>query len=79
MPPQAHIRHQHESHINQLITQHERRNRPRSRHQIEGTGVPSLKNANRIIDARKKAEMDQAWRKAQRKVKKKTNTNPALT
>jgi hypothetical protein len=73
---QAHIRHQHESHINRLITHHERKNKPRSRRQVKSGGVLSIKDANGIIDARKKAEMDAAWKKAQREAKRKTTTNP---
>lgn len=74
---QAHIRHQHESHINRLITHHERKNRPRSRRQVKSGGVLSIKDANGIIDARKKAEMDAAWKKAQREAKRKATTKPA--
>jgi hypothetical protein len=74
---QAHIRHQHKSHINRLITHHEPNNRPRSRRQVKSGGVLSIKDANGIIDARKKAEMDAAWKKAHREAKRKATTKSA--
>jgi hypothetical protein len=66
---QAHVRHHHESHINRLITHHERKNQPRSKRQVKAAGPLSIKDANGIIDQRKKAERDKAWRKAHREAK----------
>ncbi|KAF3390697.1 hypothetical protein DPV78_010834 [Talaromyces pinophilus] len=57
---QAHVQHHHESHINQLITHHKRKNQSRSKRQVKAAGPLSIKDANGIINQRKKAEMDKA-------------------